>query len=749
MKKINYQIVFLLLMTLFLQKASAKNYWSVMPETNELKQSERIIVPEQYKVYALDVKALMDLVQQAPMEFSSQAHNQAVVISLPIPDGSFMDFAIVKSPIMEEGLAIKFPSLQTFSGVSTTNSSAWVRFDFTQFGFHAMMRIGNDDVFIDPYHKNTTSDYLVYYKKDFVARNKSFQCGLDNDAEMSRISSSLSPSSLHRSIAGTLRTYRLALACTGEYAAYHGGTTAGALSAMVTSVNRVTGVYESELDIRLNLISNNDTLIFLNANSDPYDNNDGGAMLGQNQTTITARIGSANYDIGHVYSTGGGGIANLGCVCNNNDKAEGVTGSSSPIGDPFDIDYVAHEMGHQFGGNHTFNSVTGGCQGNRVGSAAYEPGSGVTIMAYAGLCNGDNLANNSIAYFHTKSFDEIVNYTTLSTGNSCPVQSATGNNAPVMSPGVTYNVPVGTAFKLIGSGTDPDGDTLSYSWEEFDLGAGGAWNAATGNAPIYRTYAPSVSPLRYFPKLSVVLSGVNAKGESYTSYARTLKFRLIGRDNKLNGGGVTYSDTVTTVNVLSTSAPFAITYPNITGITWSVGSTETITWDAGGTDLAPFNEQFVNIFLSTNAGSTFPVVIAMGVANSGSYTFTVPNNQSTTCRVWVEGASSGSIFFDINNKNFTISGFVGAEELTEGSENIIIFPNPAKHQIQIHFNKELSGNADVSIYDVTGQLVKNNVYNRKTSGNTEVIDIASLASGIYLVKIKDGEALVVKKLIVE
>jgi len=151
---------------------------------------------------------------------------------------------------------------------------------------------------------------------------------------------------MNRSIGTNLRTYRLALACTGEYAAYYGGTKAGALSGMVTSVNRVTGVYESEVDVRLNLIANTDTLIFLDANTDPYTNNNGGSMLGQNQSVVNFFIGTPNYDIGHVFSTGGGGIAYLGCICKTADKAKGVTGSSAPINDPFNIDYVAHEMGH-------------------------------------------------------------------------------------------------------------------------------------------------------------------------------------------------------------------------------------------------------------------------------------------------------------------------------------------------------------------------------------------------------------------
>lgn len=734
--------------------AYTKNCWAIKEETSAMKSNNRSIVPQTYQTYTLDINKLKTSLESAPLEFSAAAKSDRVTISLPLADGSFVDFAMVASPIMEEGLSEKYPFIKTYSGIAIGEKPGWVRIDFTLFGFHAMMRYDGNDVFVDPYSTQTTTEYIVYNRKDFTARNKSMSCAFnDADAGKRNINniSPQTPNAANRSIAGTLRTYRLALACTGEYAAFFGGTTAGALSGMVTSINRVTGVYETELDIRLNLIANTDTLIFLNAATDPYNNNDGATMLGQNQTTVTTRIGNANYDIGHVFSTGGGGIANLGCVCNNSDKAEGVTGSTAPTGDPFDIDYVAHEMGHQFGGNHTFNSVSGGCQGNRNASTAYEPGSGVTIMAYAGLCNADNLANNSIAYFHTKSFDEIVNYTTLSTGNSCPVQTATGNNAPVMSPGVTYNVPVGTAFKLNGSGTDPDGDTLTYSWEQFDLGPGGAWNSPTANAPIYRSYVPSLSALRYFPKLSVVMSGTNTAGESKTAYARTLHFRLIGRDNKPNGGGVTYSDTITTVNVIQTSAPFAITYPDTAGIVWNVGSTRTITWNVGGTDLAPWNEAFVNIYLSTNAGSTFPITLATGVPNNGSFTFAVPNNTSNTCRVWVEGASSGSVFFDINNKNFIISDFaitypnVSGITWSIGSAQTITWDVASTNVAPFNYQNVrifLSTNNGLSYSDTLALSVPNNgsytiITPNKPSTNCRVKVFSTLAVPALLLDVND------------
>jgi hypothetical protein len=729
----------------------SKNFWTPITENNAMRNETRQVVPLKYLTYELDFTAVKNYLANAPKEFTQAARTGALTLAIPFADGALKNFSIVESPIMEEGLAVRYPEIKTYSGYGIEDNSLSIRISITPMGFHAMIIAPGNHIFIDPYSKNNLTQCVVYYKKDFVKDAPSMSCDFDlvkeneerrNEIERARFSN---PLTANRSIGTELRTYRLALASTGEYTAFHGGTVSGALAAMVVSMNRINGVYESEVAIRMNLVANNDTLIFTNSTTDPYDNNDGGQMLGANKTTCNARIGSANYDIGHVFSTGGGGVAFLACVCGS-DKAQGVTGSSAPVGDPFDIDYVAHEMGHQFGGNHTFNSVTGGCNGNRAGSAAYEPGSGVTIMAYAGLCAGDNLANNSIAYFHTKSFDEIVNYSQLSNGNSCAVITPTGNNAPVINQGLTYTVPYSTPFWLDGGATDPDGDTLTYSWEQFDLGPGGAWLSPVGNAPIFRSYAPSLTTKRYFPKLANVLANIDSKGERKPSYARVLHFRLTARDNKPGGAGVTYTDTTYAVNVIQTSAPFAITYPNVTGISWAVGSTQTITWNVGGTDVAPINTPNVNIYLSVDSGKTFPITIASNVPNNGAYTWTVTNNQVINgARVWVEGA--GNIFFDINDKNFSITGFVGVDDATSSLNNIQIYPNPANDHLVVNLGSTPKENGIVNITDATGRIVKTE---KALNGNAVLnLDVSSLSNGIYFLEVNVGSVMGIGRFIKE
>jgi hypothetical protein len=400
-----------------------------------------------------------------------------------------------------------------------------------------------------------------------------------------------------------LKTYRLACAATGEYVGFFGGTVAAGQAAIVTAINRVTGVYETELSIRLTLVASNSSIVFTNAGTDPYTNNNGQTMLGQNQSTCDNVIGAGNYDIGHVFSTGGGGIAQLGVVGANGAKARGVTGNPSPNGDSFWIDYVAHEMGHQFGGTHTFNSQTGNCGGgNRTASTAFEVGSGSTIMAYAGICGSDDLQPHSDPYFHWKSLDQIVAYVSGGNGLAAAQITNTGNSAPnISTPSSGTVLPARTPFALTATGSDPNGDPITYDWEEEDLGpAITVQQGDNGQSPLFRSFVPSVSPTRYFRKLSDLLNNINTpNGEQFPTTTRSMAFRVTARDNRSGGGGINTADVfLTTFDTLSA---FAITSPN-NATTYNLGSTI----PSRGTWPAPpgngINTATVRILLSTTAG---------------------------------------------------------------------------------------------------------------------------------------------------
>ncbi|MBK6315297.1 MAG: hypothetical protein IPF53_13590 [Blastocatellia bacterium] len=630
--------------------APPADLWREIDEASlgSAKDADRQIVPQLYRVFELDEASLAETLDRAPLEFSAAAKTGApVVMNLPMPDGSMQRFRIQESPVMEPALAARRPDLRTFIAQGIDDPAAAMRFDRTPAGFHAMVLSPNGTVFVDPYRKNDTRTYISYYKRDYV-RDTGWRCDTVDDpidSAASKLGDTRVPSG------SNLRTYRLALACTGEYAAFHGGTVPLVETEYVTLVNRLNSVYEVDLAVRMVLVANNSSVIFTNSATDPYTNSNGSTMLGQNQTTCTNVIGSANYDIGHVVSTGGGGVAGLGVVCNTSNKARGVTGLPSPIGDAFYIDFVAHEMGHQFAGSHTFNGNAGNCSGgNRTASSAYEVGSGSTIQAYAGICGAQNLQPNSDAYFHARSYDQMVAFTTTGSGN-CPAPVATGNNPPVIDAGPAFTIPVSTPFELTAASySDPNGDELTFCWEEFDLGAAGAGTTDDGSAPILRSFNPSTSPTRVFPKISSLVWNAFPYGEVLPTTNRTMTFRCTARDNRAGGGGVDWD--TTTVTSSTSAGPFSVTAPNA-ATTFAGGSAQTVSWNVANTNAAPVNTANVSIFLSLDGGNSFPICLFANTPNDGTEQITIPNVATSMARIKVKGA--GNIFFDISNANFTIT----------------------------------------------------------------------------------------------
>jgi subtilisin-like proprotein convertase family protein len=396
----------------------------------------------------------------------------------------------------------------------------------------------------------------------------------------------------------------------------------------------------------MQIIANNNLLIYTNGATDPYSNGNASAMLSENINNCSSVIGNANFDIGHVFGTNSGGVAYLASVCNNSIKAGGVTGSGSPIGDPFDIDYVAHEMGHQFGMNHTQNN---NCQRN--GATAMETGSGITIMGYAGICT-PNVANNSIAIFHQISLTEGGTFIS-NAGGTCAAIVNISNTSPVLSStNGGYTIPISTPFALTAAATDAEGHALSYRWEQMDNQVSTQPPAATSTSgPNFRSFMPSASPTRFFPNMTAIINNGPFTWERLPSVSRTMNFRVTVHDNHTVGGCSDFLNTTVTFD--ATAGPFVLTYPSATGIDWPVNTTQNVTWNVANTTNTNVNCQFVEIRLSTDGGQTYPHLLAANVPNTGSFNITVPNLINTTSRVRVM-ASNGS-FFDISDNNFVIS----------------------------------------------------------------------------------------------
>jgi Metallo-peptidase family M12B Reprolysin-like/Secretion system C-terminal sorting domain len=642
-------------------------FWQLQnPSVLQNYMGERRLIASKFKLYTLNLNNFDDLLHTAALRDDYLGIEQGIEISIPDPNGRMHRFALVYDPVMHITDQVRFPEIRTYTGWGLDDKTAFMKCDITPRGFHAQVLTAKSDTwYIDPYFWDSKSLHQVYFKHDYPRpEGKDFKCGFD---EISSLNSIDEPNIGVADRAGDCqkRTYRLALTANFEYSAFWGGTLSAVTAGMNTTLNRVNGVYEKEFAVRLNLVANNSMLTYL-TNPDPFTNdNPNGEMLTENQTACDTKLGNTNYDIGHIFSTGGGGVAYLGAVCKSASKAGGVTGSGSPTGDPFDIDYVAHEMGHQFGGSHTFNSNVGNCSGNGTLSSSFEPGSGTTIMAYAGICGVTDVQPNSDALFCHRSITQITGL--FSSTNTCAVITSVGNTAPTANAGLDYSIPKSTAFTLNGVASDVNtADPLTYIWEQNDASTsyyGTTPTTIRTTGAVFRSFIPTTSLSRTVPVYNTastypVSSTTVNKWEVLPSVARTLNFRFTVRDNHLNGGCTAEDNAIITV---TTAGPFAVTVPTNTGLSYAGNSTQTFTWNVLSTNLAPINCSAVDILLSTDAGMTFGTTIATNVPNNGSASITVPNLPSTTARIKVQARNN--IFFDISNNNFTITAALPVELL--------------------------------------------------------------------------------------
>jgi hypothetical protein len=640
-----------------IQSQSADGLWSFVAKTDSQAAAKIASAYRSYRKLRLNIDAFTVTLAKAPLESATKSKAAQLIITLPQADGTFMRFAIVESPIMAPELAARYPEIKTYSAQGIDDPAATARFDWTPTGFHAIVLATGGTSLIEPETQGDRGNYLVYSPGDVVV--ESGECDVsaaDQEAAVKR-NALLKKSGVTENVSSgsTLRTYRLAAAATVEYTqAYGSGTVSGGLGAITTTINLVDAIYEREVAIRFTLVANNDAIIYTNVTGDPYSHEDVPSLITQNQSNLDATIGTANYDIGHVFdgSIQGSGFSWQGfgifaVACLNGSKAKGVDIFRSVFPTSLYAYYsAAHELGHQFNATHTFNTTSGSCGGQRASATAYEPYNGSTIMGYRLACSPDDLASTD-TYFHNASLEQIVNF---SNSNSCPVQTSTGNSAPFVQASAIYTIPMGTPFTLTASGSDPDGDPLTYCWEEFDLGTASPPNTDDGTRPIFRSFAPVSSPARTFPRLSDILSGVPTKGETLPVTTRTMNFRVTARDNRTAGGGA--SSAATQINVRSEAGPFTVTQP-ASGADWPTGSIRTVTWNVANTNNAPITCANVRILLSTDGGTTFPVTVLSSTANDGSENVTVPGTPTGSARIKVEAIDN--IFFNISS-GFAITG---------------------------------------------------------------------------------------------
>ncbi len=732
--------------------SAQKNFWTpVQNFTGKSGLKDRKTTPAAYKLFSLNVEGIKSELAKAPNR-SSQSEN--LVLKFPNASGKLVDYVVLEAPVMERELSDKYPGIKSYIGYQKDENGNSIRFSISPFDGINVMYFDNWDVSYMDTYSNDMSTYIVYKRSSLPADPERFNC--DFEKANFQTPPTAEPIALKAPIVrdGMFRKYRLALSSTVEYSNYHinraglsAGTTdqkkAAVLAAMNTTMTRVNGVYEKTVSLTMVLIANNDLLLSIgtDAYGPGFTNNDGAALLGENQAFTDATVGNSSYDIGHIFSTGGGGIASLQSPCSSSRKAQGVTGSSAPRADAYDIDYVAHEMGHQFGGNHTFRANTGSCSGNANNSTAVEPGSGTTIMAYAGIClANNNVQTHSDPYFHSVSVNEMYNF--ISRGTDCSVKTPNNNTVPTADAGLDYTIPNGTAFALTGAGTDADGDTLSYLWEQTDtatitVNPQPPTATATGGT-VFRSYTPTSSKTRYFPAMaSIAANTLNSKWEMIPTVARTLNFSLLVNDNKATGNQSARDLMKVTVTA---SGPFKVTSQDAAA-NYVGGSSMTVTWDVVGTNIAPISTENVQILISSDNGLTYNTVLAESVPNTGTATVTLPNEDNGNARIMVKAVNN--IYFAVNAARFNINKNLAVTE-SALNKGFAIYPNPAKGEVNISLSHAVKG-ATYQIMDLSGKLIATgSLETEKTK-----VNISTLRTGTYRIVISNNGEITSKNLIVK
>jgi hypothetical protein len=659
-------------------------------------------IPAQARAFQLKRAALEQVLNQAPPESS---HAVRPLLPLPLPDGKFVYFQLEASPSLEPDLAARFPDIKSFRGYAVDDTAMTMRGDLSPRGFHAFILAGAELINVQPVSANSEADYVSF--SSAVPQEGSIQCLVRDIHNMNPANltgeRALAPDVAQVAVGPTRRNYRIAIAATWEYCnQYGGGTNAGTVASLNTWLNAANLIYERDVAVHLNLV--NDTDVFytsergFSAGSDPYDNSDVGQMLNQVRSDLRDKVGSANYDVGHVLGQLGGlgasGVAYVGVVCSNSDfdgqgplKGGGATLVGGSAGNNIALGVWVHELGHQFGANHSFNGTQDACAAPSHNNAtSWETGGGSTIMAYPSICGEDNITNTRDMRFHAGSYAEITSY--IAGSATCFTNTSTGNSAPTVNGGGDYTIPRQTPFTLTATGGDPNsGDVpnLTYTWDQIDAGgsqfpqngSAASYNDAsdppTTTRPIFRSFAPSASPSRTFPSLTYILNNANDPPDMTGSFktaeelpriGRSLNFRVLIRDNRAGGGGVNEDSVLLTV--AGNAGPFHVTAPNTT-TTWTGGSTQTVTWDVSNTNVAPVGCGSVRILASTDGGGSFPYVLASNTPNDGSATVTAPNVASTTVRIKVEAI--GNIFFDISDANLTIAPNCTATQVNPSSQS--------------------------------------------------------------------------------
>ena len=578
----------------------------------------------------------------SPEEIRIAYNSPRPVLKLPLPNGSIRTFVFTATDLLSSNPALAIRSL-TGRSVEDAGCSANVVLTPNSISAQIFSTAGI-------HYLNSTVDdgqILLTFDSGPGRTGLNYQCLTEISEPPLRAQSALQAQS--NNFQNVLRIFRLAPAATSEFTEYFGSKEA-ALLEVVTAMSRADGIFGRELGISFQLVSGFEQMVFNDPASDPYSTNEPTEkLLAEAQSAFDRFIGTANYDVGILLTRGTYGLAYFSSVCDQARKGSSCIGLPEPAGDAFHVNLVTHELGHQFGARHTFNSPMGLCAERRDGFTAYEPGAGSTIMSYSSLpCGDDSFQPRHDAYFHSESLKQILEFVN-SAAASCARTSPRDNTAPSVSAGPEYTIPTETPFGLTATASDTENDTVFYCWEQRDLGPARALSAPDdGVGPLFRSFPPTTSGTRLFPRLETILSGGDSREERLPTTERTMRFRVTARDSH-DDGAVNWANTQ--IRVIDTGAPFRITSH---GSEQTLTGATTVQWEVAGTTAAPIHAAQVRITLSTNSGQTFPIILADSTANDGSEEIVLPEISSGNVRIKV--APTNNIFFDINDAALTIAG---------------------------------------------------------------------------------------------
>lgn len=754
---------FVLLFTFFSGLNAQNSYWHKISKGDVQKNAKitRNTTPHRYEVYQLDIQQFKQQLKEAPMR-EQITGKSSLVMEFPNANGGMEKYQVTESPIMPAGLSSRFPQIKTYSAVGIDDPTSTMRFSVTPAGIHVMSLSGKSGQgFIDPYTKDL-NNYIVYKKGELSEELREFKCYVDDGVMGGKFTNETGANiEFNNTDDGILRKYRLALSAHPDYGdvfsknSEEGEEVADILAQMVIALNRVNEIYERELGITMELVENNDQLIFYSdMENNPWEGYDSyydylyGGFNDRTQFINDSIIGTENYDIGHNFNTSGGGNAGcIGCVCATGSKGSGYTGLPNPIGDAFYVDFVAHEMGHQFGGYHVMNT----CSRSGSGLTEVEPASGSSIMGYAGVCDY-NIQPHSDAHFNYVNIRDIS--ANIQQGvSTCGEQIQIENKAPTADAGDNYYIPISTAYVLTGVGEDSDGvETLTYEWAQNDpqkAATNGPLNPSLKFGAIYRAHLPQDVPVRYFPPLENVVAGnlnPTSVWEVTPDVGRMINFSFTVRDNGSGYAqaiGQTASDLMR-VTTVESAGPFVVTSFDATGQEALAGGQTEITWDVAGTDGGQVNVQAVDIILSDDAGKTFERILAENVPNSGSAMVQMPDEEIAKARVMVKAREN--IFYAVNKKDFKITADLSTEEF-EMADNLSVYPNPNNGDFYLKLGIIESPIVEVQIFNLEGRRVYENSFQASNSFEQN-IQMNQVQSGLYILRVRNGNKTINKKLII-